>query len=759
MPIRPLCTLCGLLFVLGTTTATAQLPPEPSGPHPRLFNEPGTVERLRELAGTRGSAVARAVADCREIAGAPGRFGRDGYMGLDWARSLQTCLVAWRATGEDRHAETALIYFKALLDDRTTVGDGKGGDKSASRDSGYAIRALGPYTALAYDWLHDHPGMDEALRARARQRFKAWTSWYVKEGYRASHPGNNYHAGYVAAATLMAIAQGGEAGPDGARLWEKVVDQIFGEQLLPAARDGVLAGGDWGEGWQYAPLSVAEYALAARAVAAQGVDVAPMGQWLEDLFLRHVYAMTPTGERTLVVGDTQSHVPHIHVNRLTLEAVLVGPAPPQAQRWARAEIERIGDFESDDLKYVLYTALAEANPAPAEPFPRDRMGTAYFASGTSILYARSGWDKGAIWFAAFCSPTIDVDHLPPNAGNFVLSRGRDHAIVDPSPYGSLSSLTSNAPSVEAPGQPDGYVPSQTFWSVDTGFRWKFGLPGGALLARCDYADQYRFREVASPIKLALRDFILLPYRDESGAESATLLVLDRARTRDPAHGLHLRFRTPVELDQIGNGGAAKLKDSQVSILRLAGSGGDTQVARQEGGDCFNDQKYTRGNCDAARFDIGEVRLVVPGTEADATFEIDVAPITSATPKATALPATGGRAWLVERGGARWVVAEAAGADSLTYRAPLQGATHVVLPAKAEGAATLAVDVLATMDDCRISIGGDSGRKLPGNPLVFATGAECAVQEVPRTPVPGDVEGLRRAGAAAAGTGTAPAGPA
>lgn len=758
MSTQPMRALCGLLLALGATAAPAQLPPEPSGPHPRLFNEPGVHERLQALAKTRGSAVAGAVADCREIAGAPGRFGRDGYMGLDWARSLQTCLVAWRATGEDKHAQTALVYFKALLDDRTEVGDGKGGDKSASRDSGYAIRALGPYTALAYDWLHDHPSVDDALRARARQRFKAWTDWYVKEGYRASHPGNNYHAGYVAAATLMAIAQGGEAGPDGARLWRKVVEDVFEEQLLPAARDGVLAGGDWGEGWQYAPLSVAEYALSARAVAAQGLDVAPMGQWLEDVLLRHVYAMTPTGERTVVVGDTQSEVPYIRVNRLTLDAVVLGPAPLRARQWARAEIERIGDF-SDDLKYVLYAALAEAEGVEPVPFPRDEAPRAYFASGTSILYARSGWDKGAIWFAAFCSPTIDVDHLPPNAGNFVLSRGRDHAIVDPSPYGSLSSLTSNAPAVEAPGQPDGYVPSQAFWSRDTGFRWKRTLPGGMLLARCDYADQYRFRDVPSPIKLARRDFLLLPWRDSAGAESATLLVLDRARTREPGHGLHLRFRAPVELDQIGNGGAGKLKDSQVSILRLAGSGGDVEVKRQEGGDCFDDKRYTRGNCDAARFDIGEVRVVVPGTDADALFEIDVAPMSTTTPKASALTATGGRAWLLERDGKRYVVAEAAGDGVLTYSAPTAGATHVVLPAADAGAGSVAVEVLAALDDCRVSVGGDAGRKLPGRPLVFATAAECAVQEVPASEVLPDAQGIRRAGAAAAGTGTAPAGPA
>ena len=39
------------------------------------------------------------------------------------------------------------------------------------------------------------------------------------------------------------------------------------------ASGGVLDGGDWIEGWQYGPLAVAEYALAARAITRQGVTV------------------------------------------------------------------------------------------------------------------------------------------------------------------------------------------------------------------------------------------------------------------------------------------------------------------------------------------------------------------------------------------------------------------------------------------------------------------------------------------------------
>ena len=182
MPIRPLCTLCGLLFVLGTTTATAQPPPEPERPAPAPVQRAG---HGRAAQGTRRHARQRGRARGRRIAARsparPDRFGRDGYMGLDWARSLQTCLVAWRATGEDRHAQTALIYFKALLDDRTTVGDGKGGDKSATRDSGYAIRALGPYTALAYDWLA-RPSRHGRGAARARSPALQGLDQLVRQG-------------------------------------------------------------------------------------------------------------------------------------------------------------------------------------------------------------------------------------------------------------------------------------------------------------------------------------------------------------------------------------------------------------------------------------------------------------------------------------------------------------------------------------------------------------------------------------------------
>src|SRR5439155_26916109 len=136
------------------------------------------------------------------------------YQGSEWAKVLQACLVAYAATDNKDDAATAVRYFTALLDDLDVVGDHRGGDEAARRDDGYALRNLGPYTALAYDWLHDQ--LPEPVRAHARARWKAWLDWYRAKGYRAHGAGTNYHAGYALAATLIAIAQGGEAGGDGA---------------------------------------------------------------------------------------------------------------------------------------------------------------------------------------------------------------------------------------------------------------------------------------------------------------------------------------------------------------------------------------------------------------------------------------------------------------------------------------------------------------------------------------------------------------
>lgn len=725
-----------LLACLAAVAAGAFAQAEPKDAHPRLFLDEGTAAMLKELARRPDSVVHAAVRRCDAITKRPDEFGRDGYMGLDWAQHLQACLVAWKATDDPQFAKTSYRYFLALIDDLQHVGDGKGGDKAATRDSGFAIRALGPYTAIAYDWLHPTGLMDEAVRARARQRFRAWTDWYATTGYRNRHPGNNYHAGYVFAATMIAVAQGGEAGPDGARLWRVVVDEMFRRDLLPAARGGILVGGDWGEGWQYAPLSVAGYALSARALARYGVDTGAMKQWLGDVALRHLHARTPGGEATFAGGDTQVQTPNIGIRLDTLSAVVAGRGPDEARGWAQAEIERLWRTPPAS-GFLLFPALAEAEKVKAVPYTSEARPTEYLSRGTSVLFARSSWNASAVWFVAQCSKTIDVDHMPAAAGNFVLSRGGDHLLVDPSPYGSLSSLTGNAPTIQSGNLPANYVPSQAYWSQRTGFAWTTRLEGGELLVRCDYADQYRFQNTPSDIPLALRDFVLMPYTAGTDSESALLLVVDRARGRNAGQDLHLRFRSPAPIkDQAPGRYGASLGQSDLVIRPLRQSGGAPEVRDEPAGSCFDQKKnYTRGNCDAARFAVGELRQRIPGPNAMAAHLVEAGAKGAGMAEPAKLAARGAAAWAIERAGRRWVVVVPEGAGPATYESDGEEARHIVLAGEGSTASTLRVAARPVAAGCEVTLGGRAGVELKV-PVAFAVEKGCAVRATGGVPVLG-----------------------
>src|SRR5690606_31888924 len=114
----------------------------------------------------------------------------------------------------------------------------------------------------------------------------------------------------------------------------------------------------------------------------------------------------------------------------------LGDATPQDKAWARGELVRLGLV---DLDWFLYDALAAVGDKPVPP-PRATWPTWYVAANTGTLYARTRWDESAVWLVTECHAAIDTDHRHANAGTFALSRGRDDVIVDPSPYGSFSTL-------------------------------------------------------------------------------------------------------------------------------------------------------------------------------------------------------------------------------------------------------------------------------------------------------------------------------
>jgi hypothetical protein len=718
-------------------------PPEPSGPHPRMLLDAELRAAWRARAKTGHGPIAGAIEVCggdrspREHAGAQ-------YMGSEWKKMLQACLVAWAATGEPDHARTALRYFTALIDDLDTVGDGKGGDAAANRDAGYAIRNLGPYTALAYDWLHDAPGMTPELRARARRRWAAWLAWFDRSGYHPHDPGSNYHAGYLLAATMIAIAEGGEAGDAGRTLWRDVADRMWGKEMAAAwAAGGPLDGGDWDEGWQYAPLAVAEYALGARIVRAHGVRVDGATGWLDSVLRRHVYALTPS-DRLWAGGDFDSEAAYMEPAAIAMAAVALGDASPLTRRWAKGELSRLKLGDQDSL---LYDALATIGEPPVLA-PRASWPTFYRAAGTATVFARTGWDPHAIWFVAECARTSGLDHRSPNAGNFVLSRGTANLIVDPSPYGSLSTLTGNAPTVRSRQLPGPYQPSQGAWGEAVRWQWATRTAGGVVAARCDYSDAFRFQDRPSDVPEAVRDFVLVPGRD---GRDAQLVIVDRAVTGDADRHMYLRFRVPGELAALDATGTttARIGDTRLAIHGAGGKLGKTALK-----DCFQ-PGTERGNCDAARFPVTDYRAEIPGPEPRAVHVIDA---TDARAGATSQPIAGpGWTGVALTGPRDAVVVWPTRTGSLSYRAPRRRAvSHVVLDAPATGGMAR-LTARPDGDACAVTV--EPGGSLPAAPLVVTLDERCIVAAdapAPDRPAPDTVPSPPPPGAPPAPPRPAPA---
>jgi hypothetical protein len=648
-----------------------------------------------------------------------------GWQGFEWVTTLSGCLTSYVASASEDDLATAIKYWNVLLDDYQTVGDGLGGDTVVTHDTGYAMRTFAPYSALAYDWLHDAPGVTEVLRAHARARFDAWSTFYSTSGYLRDLPGANYQAGYAFAATLIAVAEGGEAGAAGDAHWANVRDTIWKGGMLPAfAEGGVLAGGDWPEGWQYGPLSVLEHALSVRAMQDSGVVIAGASTWASSLPLRFAYGLTPVTKRTYVAGDSDDNTPYRAPANGALLAAIVGPASAQAKSWAR-KLNADLDLSNEN---PLFDALALAAAGPSSALPADAP-TNYLAQGTGNWYVRGSWAGDTAWSVFQCSRQLVPDHQHTDAGNWVLTRGADDLVVDPSPYGSLSTLTSNAPAVDSAALPSGYSPSQGFWGKDTAMVWARQSGSGVAAGRCDYADQFRRDDVPSDVAHALRDYVLVP-----NGSGATVVLVDRAVTGSADRGLHLRVRTPSSLVLTGDTATGTVGGSSLSIHKVWVSSGSANVRQMPKAMECPSSDHT---CDVSRLAAGtEYRIDVAGPSALAIHVVDAQAGSAASTPAVPLAGSGYRGVLVAQGKTGVAVitndaADGALGDSLVYNVPAgNGAVHVVVDAPVNADAKSDLTAVRAGDDCRVEVTPHqgSGAGFNGRPLIARISAACAVSD-------------------------------
>jgi hypothetical protein len=756
--VRFLFASSALSLACAFASAPAQAAPAaPSGAHPRIWLDAPTLAALKTNAAASGTAAAAVVAKCKDIAANPNKYNDGLFMGYGFGYAASACAMAWQLTKDPSFATAAIRQWHALLDDFQTIGDGAGGATTVSgqHDNGYAMRYFGTFTAVVYDWLHDAPGVDASILQTSRDRFKTWVDWEEANGYLHDVAGSNYQAGYVLGKTMISIAASGEDDGSAAKYWADVVDTMWAKENLGpkgAGAGGPLAGGDWPEGWEYGELCVLEYAASLRAVEQQGASFPAGHTYFSQLGLDYVYALTPDQKGFFIGGDYGNAAvpaPNKPPAAEPLLAVMLGGSD-EAAGWAAYLHANVVKTRSDGL---VYEALAEARGTTAASYTSQARPLYYVTAGTRKLYARSAFDPSAVWGVFVSAPHFAVDHQHLDASTFVFSRGADSLVVDPSPYGSLSSLTSNALTVDSQTVQGDYRPSQSPHSA-AALPWARATAGGVAVARAELAHAFDDDTGKTDVPFARRDWAFLP--------EGEVVTIDRVRTDDAARKTYLRFRSPSPFTiGAGNVATATVGGSKLVVHPVTLSGGTPSAKTYKGDNGSPCANGTFGTCTGARFDVGEYALEVPGPQALAVHVLDALASADAPADAVASadPAVVGAR--VTRGGARsFVLASSAkdGAAPATFAYAATGdlaARHVVFDAPEDASGASSVTAKASGGDCAVSITAATGPgAFAGRPLVFQVAASkdgCTVTEDKPAPPPGTPGGD-------GGTGGRPGGP-
>jgi hypothetical protein len=761
----------------------------PTTPHPRLFLTAQDIAGLAARAKDSTTAAASLVADCQQTIDDPADFAtRGGADGDTWPGAAVECAFAYLATQSSAFLAQAIKYWNAALNDDQQIGDALGCVAGANpnwqtwdqttpappiiltvtHDTGYPIRWYGPYLALTYDWLYSAPGVDEALRSHTRLCLENWVDYYTAKGYHNTEAGSNYNAGYVLAKALSAIAISGDDSATSGHLWTETLDDVFQKLLVGTGLAGsttgvgtpagVMLGGDWGEGWQYGILSVAEYAAATRALEQNGASLPEMDSWVDSVAVRYIYGTVPHLDGQYVGGDFDSTSVYQAPSELTLDGVLLGPSSDAAASWAKhMQAAQMSAPPSGSL--VLWTALSDLRTVTAHDYTTQTPAPplSYLARGTRAFYARTSWDTDAFWAVFASSPQLNSDHQHFAASNFVFTRGSDHLIVDPSTYGCRSTLPTNAVTADSDVVMGTYKPSQTPWS-QAELLWARASSASVFAARSDFAKAFDFSDTPSDISYAHRDWVLLP--------EGEVVAIDRVRTADAMHGMYvdLHANTGGTLKLTGSTASGTVGGSQVVIHTVSLSGGTPTVQEPP----VNDNCYD-GTCTNTRFATDEYSVKVPGPWAVAVHVVDGLGASEAPAVVAAMgdpsvdPSklnTGVVGASVFRSSIQsYVVASsaqggAAGA-SLTYSVPGTSAgRHVVFdaPEDANGESV----VTATVQGARCAVTIAAGAGFAGHPLMFSLSAAaggCTATEDTNVP-PGSPPPVVDAGTSSLGSSDA-----
>ena len=477
--------------------------------------------------------------------------------------------------------------------------------RSAS-DDGYAIRNMGASTAFAYDWLYDK--LTPAQRAHARARWKAWLDAWLAKGYRAHAPAVELSRRATCSASTADRDRRGRRGRRGRRrAVARVADECGARRCAGAlAPTACSQGGDWPEGWQYGPLSVARVRARRRARCAAPASTCPASRKLagRGAAAPRLRAVAGGGRRSPAATPTsRARTCRRTCSRSTRSRSAT--RAPDDKRWARGELVA---HEARRSGYLLYDALAGVGDKPVLA-PRDSWPTWYVATGTRHLYARTRWDDRAVWFVAECAPRSTSITAIRDAGNFVLSRGKDD--VDRRSVAVRHAVDADEQRADRARRRS--CRRTTCRARASGAADRLGLRDAD--ARAASSRRAATTAISTSSRTAERRAGGAA-RPRAAAERATarrrcVIVFDRAKTGGADRGMYLRFRTTGQARARGGAdrATATVGGTKLAIASLARTSGTPAIATPSDKDCYKQDGARQ--CDAARFPVTEYRSSSP----------------------------------------------------------------------------------------------------------------------------------------------------
>ena len=260
------------------------------------------------------------------------------------------------------------------------------GDAQRTRWSAYAEQAV---------WNLWHPA-----QAHWGDTAQPWTGWSV------DNPGNNYHYSFVEATLYWALASGSGK-------WMAFLRE---QKLAPLqAYYAKLPGGGSLEGTGYGAAQMRLFSIYRLWRDATGQDLANANPHAGDSIAYWVHATVPTLDRFAPIGDqSRNSVPELYDyhRRLVLEARALSKDPARralASWWLRSiSVPRMtGGF---NFVHDLLPAGDEGTPPAALD---------YQATGVGHVFARSSWDRDAMWLAFVAGPYAE-SHAHQEQGGFTL---------------------------------------------------------------------------------------------------------------------------------------------------------------------------------------------------------------------------------------------------------------------------------------------------------------------------------------------------